>query len=138
MKTSRRELALLLPALAAATSADAQAELLPSKCYPFESLAVKKSANGNETRQVLNGTTHSGCHIDLHVTTLQPGQMPHPAHHHVWEEMIMVQKGTLDVTISGRTTRIGPGSIAYVASNEEHGWKNVGDTPAQYFVLALH
>jgi hypothetical protein len=25
----------------------------------------------------------------------------------------------------------------YVASNEEHGWKNVGETQAHYFVLAL-
>jgi quercetin dioxygenase-like cupin family protein len=43
----------------------------------------------------------------------------------------------MEVTISGNSTRLGPGSVAYVASNLEHGWRNVGDTRAQYFVVAL-
>ena len=30
-----------------------------------------------------------------------------------------------------------PGSVAYVASNEMHGWKNPGAERAQYFVIAL-
>jgi len=135
METSRRELGLLLPALWAAEKSGA---VLPSKCYPFESLPVKKNAgNGNETRQVFTGATHEGFPVDLHITTLQPGQMPHPAHAHVHEEMIMIQTGTLEVTISGRATTVGPGSVAYVMSNERHEWKNVGDTPSTYFVLAI-
>lgn len=141
METSRRELGRLLPALlvaqAAAEAADKSGTVLPSRCYPFESLPVKKSANGNEGRQVFAGTTHEGFPIDMHITTLQPGQMPHPAHAHVHEEMIMVQTGTLEVTILEKTTRIGPGSVAYVMSNEKHSWKNVGDTPSTYFVLAI-
>ena len=51
--------------------------------------------------------------------------------------MIMIHEGTMEVTISGKSTKLGPGSTAYVASNEEHGWKNVGDKRALYFVLAL-
>jgi quercetin dioxygenase-like cupin family protein len=143
MDTSRRELNLWLPALLAAAHTTAAAgqkneAVLPSKCYPFESLPVKKNAqNGNETRQVFTGATHEGYPIDLHITTLQPGQMPHPEHTHVHEEMIMIQTGTLEVTITGQATRIGPGSVAYVKSNEKHGWKNVGNTPATYFVLAI-
>lgn len=35
-----------------------------------------------------------------------------------------------------KTERMGPGSV-FVYSNEEHGIKNVGDTPAQGFVLAI-
>ena len=138
METSRRELGLLLPAFLAAHAAAAEKSgtVLPSKCYPFESLPVKKNAeNGNESRQVFTGTTHEGFPIDIHITTLQAGQMPHPEHSHVHEEMIMVQTGTLEVTIVGHVTTIGPGSIAYVLSNERHGWKNVGSTPSTYFVL---
>jgi quercetin dioxygenase-like cupin family protein len=140
METSRRELGLLLPALLAAQAAAAEKSgtVLPSKCYPFEGLPVKKNAqNGNETRQVFTGLTHQDYPIDLHITTLQPGQMPHPAHTHVHEEMIMLQTGTLEVTILDRVTKIGPGSVAYVMSNEKHSWKNVGNTPATYFVLAI-
>jgi quercetin dioxygenase-like cupin family protein len=43
----------------------------------------------------------------------------------------------LDVTISGNTTRLTPGSVAFVASNEEHGWKNPKTGRTQYFVIAL-
>jgi quercetin dioxygenase-like cupin family protein len=126
--------------LAAFASSDADGALatLPSKCYEFSSLKVRTNAQThNETRDVFDGLTHDGTHIDIHISTLMPGQMPHAAHHHEWEEMIMLQTGTLEVTILDKKTRIGPGSVAYVYSNEEHGWKNVGDTPAQYFVLAI-
>ena len=49
----------------------------------------------------------------------------------------MMREGTLEVTIEGRTSRIGPGSAAYVASNQEHGVHNPGPGHAQYFVFAL-
>ena len=140
METSRREFSSFLPALLAgqAGAAETRGTVLPSKCYPFESLPVKRNAqNGNDIRQVFTGTTHEGFPVDLHLTTLQPGQMPHPPHSHVHEEMIMIQTGTLEVTITGHVTRIGPGSVAYVLSHERHGWKNVGETPATYFVLAI-
>ena len=140
MEASRRELGLLLPALLAAQAAAAEKNgtVLPSKCYSFESLPVKRNAQtGNETRQVFTGTTHEGFPIDLHITTLQPGQMPHPEHAHVHEELMMIQTGTLEFTIMGNATKIDPGSVAYVKSNERHSLKNVGDTPATYFVLAI-
>jgi len=86
---------------------------------------------------VLKGETHSGFAIDLHLTELGPGQAPHAPHHHVHEEMVMMRTGTLDVTINGKTTRITAGGIAYVASNEEHGWRNPCTDRAEYFVIAL-
>lgn len=137
MDYSRRDLSLLLPALLASHGEAANASL-PSACYSFDALAAKTNPHThNETRPVLNGNTASGCPIELHITTLAAGQMPHPPHHHVREEMLMLQKGTLEVTIAGKSTRIGPGSVVWAHSNEQHGWKNVGDTPAQYFVLAI-
>jgi quercetin dioxygenase-like cupin family protein len=50
---------------------------------------------------------------------------------------VLVQYGELDVTIEGHTTRLTPGSIAIVASNQEHGWKNPTAARTQYFVIAL-
>ena len=105
MNHTRRDLGVLIPALFAAAGDN----LLPSKTYEFSSLEVKSNpATHNESRQVFDGTTHEGVSIDLHITTLAPGQMPHPAHHHEWEEMIFVQTGTLEVNIKGDVTRIGP------------------------------
>jgi quercetin dioxygenase-like cupin family protein len=134
MKPTRRDLSLLLPALLAVPATQA----LPSHCYEFSELPVKKDAKtGNESRQVFDGYTHTGYPIDLHITTLQPGLMPHPPHHHAHEEAMFIKDGTLEATIADKTTRVGPGSVIDVNSNDEHGLKNVGDAPAVYFVLAL-
>jgi len=142
MAFSRRDIFRLLPQLTAlagstATKSFAAADsTLPSKAYRFEDLPVHRSAQ-NASRPVLEGETHSGWHIELHESDLQPGGTPHPPHHHVHEEMFLVREGTLEVTIAGRTSRLGPGSAAFVASNDEHGIRNVGADDAQYFVLAL-
>jgi len=130
---SRRDVSLLLSALAAA---QAQTTVLPSKTYSYPDLPVKVNGS-NRQRAVLSGATHSGFPVNLHMTELGPGQAPHPPHHHVHEEMILIHEGTLEVTSAGRISRLGPGSIAYVASGEEHGWRNVGTGQANYFVLAL-
>ena len=135
MEYSRRDLSFLLPMLALA-KAGAQSATLTSKTYSFEQIPVQTSGE-NQLRPVLDGETHAGVRIELHETELPPGGAPHPPHHHVHEEMILIREGTMEVTISGRSARLGPGSVAFVASNEEHGWHNVGTTRAHYFVLAI-
>jgi len=109
---------------------------LPSKAFKYEDLPVKVNGQ-NKSRAVLDGQTHSGFPVELHMTELGPGQAPHPPHHHVHEEILMLRTGALDVTISGQTTRVTAGSVVCVASNVEHGWKNPGAEPAEYFVVAL-
>ena len=137
MKISRRDLRFLLPALAAA-GVPAQAAALPSKVYQYGELEVRTNpANKNEQRSIFNGATHTGFVVEMHETTLAPGMMPHAAHHHDHEEMLILSEGSVEVMIEGKTTRLEPGSVAFVASNEEHGWKNVGDGPARYFILAF-
>jgi quercetin dioxygenase-like cupin family protein len=135
MELSRRELPFLF---ALAQSVRAEDSILPSRCYEFSQLPVQRnSKTGAQSRQVFRGATHDGFPIDLHITTMPPGQMPHPPHRHVHEEMFLVQQGSLEVTIAGKTCTAGPGSVVYVHSNEEHGVRCTGDVPAQYFVLAL-
>ena len=135
MDYSRRQWTMALAALAA-TGVDAQSAVLPSKCYRYEDLPVKTNG-ANRQRAVLKGDTHAGFPIEMHETELAPGEAPHPPHHHVHEEMIVIREGTMEVTITGKSTKLGPGSVAYVASGEEHGWRNVGSTRARYMVLAL-
>jgi quercetin dioxygenase-like cupin family protein len=134
---SRRDLALLLPAVAAASAqAQTDSQVLPARAYKYEDLPVKvnKTSKG---RAVLRGDTHSGYPVELHLTELDPGQAPHAPHRHVHEEIFMLREGTVDMTISGKTTRLGPGSLAYIASNELHGLINSGTEAAHYFVIAL-
>ena len=135
MDPSRRELGVLIPALFA-TGAAAQQPAMRSKTYRYEDLPVRTNG-ANRQRAILQGDLHNGFRVEMHETELAPGQAPHPPHHHVHEEMIMIREGTMEVTISGASSTLGPGSVAFVASNEEHGWRNVGETRARYFVLAL-
>jgi len=134
MRLSRRELSLMLPALAAAQTKEKP--VLASKPYKFEDLVVKPNGQ-NEGRAVLDGKTHTGYPVELHITDLGPGMAPHAPHHHAHEEIVMLRFGQLDVTIQDVTTRVTAGSVVYVNSNEEHGWKNPGPDRAQYFVIAL-
>ena len=134
MNMSRREMGLLFPALAAAQAA-APDGVQPSLAFRFEDLPVKGS--GNVSRQVLAGETHSKYYIDMHETELPAGQAPHAPHRHEHEELLMIREGQMEVTISGKVTQVGPGGGAYVASNELHGWRNVGPATAHYFVLAF-
>ena len=103
---------------------------LLSGIFSYEQLPVQKNST-TEIRQMLTGPTHSGYRIDLHETTLAPGQMPHAPHRHLHEELLLIREGTVEVTVGAKTTRVGPGSAVYITSNEEHGWKNVGRTSSR-------
>jgi mannose-6-phosphate isomerase-like protein (cupin superfamily) len=136
MKFSRRDCYRLVPALIASAGFAAQAEEIPSKASRYEDLPVRTSGE-NSFRQILDGVTHQDYPVEAHATELAPGALPHPAHRHRHEEMFLIREGTVDVTIEGKSTQLGPGSVAFIASNEEHAIRNSGSTRAKYFVIAL-
>ena len=141
MSATRRELlsifpVVLIPSILQEAGTAAKENAMPSAVYPFEELLVR-TPNGAEIRNVLKGKLATGESLEVHETTLQPGGMPHPPHRHVHSEMWLVREGTVELTIDGASSRFGPGSVGFVHSNDEHGIKNVGDTPATYFVVAV-
>ena len=141
MSLTRRDLCLLLPAAlvpAALRPANAAAQegTLPSAMYPFEKLPVR-TPNNAQIRDVLKGKLATGESLEVHETTLPPGGAPHAAHHHVHSEMWLIREGTVELTVNDTSYRLGPGSVGFVHSNDEHGIKNVGTTPATYFVVAV-
>ncbi len=73
--------------------------------------------------------------LELHVTTLNPGQASHPPHRHPNEELVIIKEGTVEALVQGEWKRLGPGSVIFNASNQLHGLKNVGDGPATYHVI---
>ena len=141
MPVTRRDLcsmlpAMLIPAILPSEASAAQDESMPSAVFPFEKLPVR-TPNGAQIRDVLKGKLATGESLEVHETTLPPGGMPHPAHHHVHSEMWLIREGTVELTINGTSHRFGPGSVGFVHSNDEHGIKNVGTTPTTYFVVAV-
>jgi mannose-6-phosphate isomerase-like protein (cupin superfamily) len=108
-----------------------------SEAFPFDRLPVSHSANGGAFRPVLHGRLPTGEVIELHETTLMPGQIPHPPHKHVHSELMMIREGSVEFEMDDRREVLGPGGVAYAASNTMHGLKNVGSVPANYFVIAI-
>jgi len=141
MHVTRRELCSILPAvmIPAMLSSQASAEqdaAMPSAIYPFEKLPVQ-TTNNAQIRHVLKGRLATGESLEVHETTLPPGELPHAAHHHVHSEMWLIREGTVELTVNGASYTCGPGSVGFVHSNDEHGIKNIGATPATYFVVAI-
>ena len=136
MDAVRRSLLQAIPMLAVSSAFAADGPALSSFVKPYSELPVKQSGQ-NESRPILDGVTHSGDHLEVHETILAPGSEPHPPHRHEHEELFLLMKGSVAVTIDGKTTTIGPGSAAFVHSNELHGVRNPGPEKAQYFVVAI-
>ncbi len=137
MNNPRRGFLLALPALMATGALGAETRYLTSGVYDFASLPVHHGPT-NTSRPVLNGLTHEDCRIEIHESDLSSGNRPHPPHHHRHEEIFLIREGTLEVTVNGKSSHAGPGSVAFIASNDEHGVRCVGPGHAQYFVLAIH
>lgn len=109
---------------------------LKSGTYRFEDLTSQKQENAT-FRPILDGLTRSGMRVDVHEVFLLPGSSPHHAHRHQQEELFLISEGEVEVTINGKATKLGPGSAAYAASEDEHQIQNVGTRPAQYFEVIL-
>lgn len=139
MSYSRRDLAALLPALAASAAAQqTDSKTLRAKTYAFDELPVRTSANqATKSRGVFDGVTTRGQRITAHFSELAPGQAPHPPSRQKHEEIILLREGTLEVTLNGVTSTIGPGAVIFVPFEDLNGWKNVGTTVAQYFVVSI-
>jgi mannose-6-phosphate isomerase-like protein (cupin superfamily) len=149
MKTySRRDLGFLLPALAASAAsaqtatpaaADNSLEKLPvlkTKAYIYNELAI--TTNGqNKQRRLFTGKTHTGFKMESHQSDIAPGEVNHPPHQHLREEMMLIRSGTMELTISGKPMRLGPGDVGFIGSNEMHNAKNVGTTRAEYFIVNI-
>jgi quercetin dioxygenase-like cupin family protein len=120
--------------LACVSVAQHSAGLLDSTAWKWEDMQAKKTDVG-ELRQVVRQPTRTLDELEMHITTLNPRTTSHPPHTHPNEEMVIVREGTLQAHVNGREVVVGPGSVLFYASMQPHGVRNIGDTPATYFVI---
>ena len=143
MQPTRRDLAILLPALSAIAASKAAAADLPTLKSRAEKFGdIPSHAGGahgqNFTHPIFDGLTRNGYRIEAHETELGPGEEPHPPHTHAHEEMMLVVEGSLDFTVNGKTTRLDPGGFGFAGSGDLHGNKNPSKTERnRYFVIAF-
>lgn len=136
---TRRDVLVAIVAATMATAAVAWAKstapaLLPSSNFEWAELRVSPTATGAK-RAVFSQPTATLDQLAVHVTTVKPHERSHDPHRHWEEELIIVKEGTIESMQNGETTTLGPGSVIFEASNDLHGLKNVGDTPASYYVI---
>jgi XRE family transcriptional regulator, regulator of sulfur utilization len=120
-----------------AESAGSQPKVQDSALFDWNDLTPNPTGVG-QYRGVLRAKTATLDELELHVTTLNPGQISHPPHKHPNEELVIIDSGKIEATSNGKTRVLGPGSVIFNASNQLHGVKNVGDTPATYHVINWH
>jgi quercetin dioxygenase-like cupin family protein len=88
-----------------------------------------------ERRSVFDAPTPTLANFECHITTLNPGESPHPSHRHADEELMIVKEGTLAAFQGDQTNIVTTGGIIFEAANELHGLRNIGTNPATYFVF---
>jgi quercetin dioxygenase-like cupin family protein len=116
------------------TLAQSPQPLMRSSVFDWNAVEAKPTKVG-AVRKFFQAPTATLDELECHVTTLNPGESPHPPHQHPDEELVIIKEGTLEALNNGQTKTLGPGSIIFQAANQMHGLRNVGKIPATYFVI---
>jgi quercetin dioxygenase-like cupin family protein len=117
-----------------AQDATPQPPVLSSSVFDWTQIPVHKTPKG-ESRKICRAPTATLDELEIHVTTLNPGELAHPPHQHPDEELLIIKEGTVEALVNGEWKRVGPGSVIFQASNQLHAIRNAGDTPATYHVI---
>ena len=150
MRCTRRDLGLLLPSLVAASATALEArQAAPAADNPVEKLPVMRTqhfkydelpvttSGQNRQKRMFTAKTHTGFKIESHQSDIAPGEVNHPPHQHLREEMMLIREGIMELTIAGKPYRLGRGDVGVIGSNELHNAKNVGTTRATYFIVNI-
>ena len=108
--------------------------VMNSSVFDWNTIEAKPNKTGS-VRKFFQAPTATLDELECHVTTLNPGEMPHAAHQHADEELIIVKEGTVEANLAGKVQRVEQGSMIFQASNQMHSLKNIGKTPATYYVI---
>jgi len=137
---TRRDFVVALAAASVAIAGIALAQpskpVMHSCVFNWADLKVTPTKQG-ERRAVFDAPTPALADLECHITTLNPGESPHPPHRHADEELMIIKEGTVEALQGDKTNLVTAGGIIFEASNEFHGLRNIGTNRATYFVLKI-
>lgn len=110
------------------------ASVLRSTVFPVDSARSRRTRPPLQ-RSLVDTATAILSKLEMHETTLAPGESPHAPHRHAHEELMIVRSGTVQVYQNGVTKTAGEGAVILMASNELHGLRNVSAKPVTYLVI---
>lgn len=101
---------------------------------------TKDAAKGKVTKEPFGdiriyweGSTDQIASMTAGSLRLKPGMSPHAPHTHPEEEFMVITEGTGDITVEGKVTKAGPGTMMYCAANKSHGILNTGKIPLLFY-----
>lgn len=100
----------------------------------WSELPVKKTDKG-ESRSIFSRPVAWLGKIDMHATTLDPGQISHPQHVHRNEEIILLRSGHVRMHIAESYKNATAGDIVFLASGVPHDLENSDEGRCEYFAL---
>jgi XRE family transcriptional regulator, regulator of sulfur utilization len=121
-------------ALGGAAVVPARTAVMDSTIFDWNSLTPQPNKTG-AVRRVVQAPTATLDELEMHITTLNPGESPHAPHKHPDEELVIIKEGTVESLVNGQLKRVGPGSVIFQAADQLHSIKNVGTVPATYHVI---
>lgn len=116
--------ALPLPVLAATK--------LPNSTLDGAKAKVTKEPFG-DLRIYYDGPTDQLKAMTAGSLLLKPGMTPHPPHQHPEEEFMVVTEGTGEISVEGKISKVGPGTMMYCGAGKLHGIVNTGKTPLLFY-----
>ena len=131
MRTKRRDVvamaalgAWMTPAASAAKLANATIEASKAKLSrePFGDLRIYFEGSTDQVKSMTAGSL-----------LLKAGMTPHPPHEHAEEEFMVITEGTGEISLDGKITKVGPGSMMYCAAGRLHGIVNTGKSPLLFY-----
>lgn len=110
--------------------------VMHSSVFNWSNLKAVPTPMG-ERRVVFDSPTPALAELEMHITTLNPGESPHAPHQHPEEELMIIKEGTMEALQGDKTNIVEAGGIIFEASNELHGLRNPGTNRATYYVVKI-